>query len=68
MSVSHVTSPQGLRKIEGIHIEGVPDVSIVAVASNEFNIFRLSTALGQKGWSLNALQVHKMADKLQFIS
>jgi len=47
---------EGLRKIEGIHIEGVPDVSIVAVASNEFNIFRLSTAMVEKGWSLNPLQ------------
>lgn len=45
-----------VRGIEGLHVEGDPDVCIVAVGSKVFNIFRLSTALGEKGWSLNALQ------------
>eukprot|EP00794_Sanderia_malayensis_P016658 gene16658-18348_t len=45
-----------LRKIEGLVILGEPQVSIVAFASNHFDIFRLSTALTGKGWNLNVLQ------------
>jgi len=47
---------EGLKDINGIYIEGVPDVSIVAIGSKHFNIFRLSTAMVEKGWSLNPLQ------------
>jgi len=47
---------EGLKEVDGIHIEGVPEVSIVAVGSDHFNIFRLSTAMVEKGWSLNPLQ------------
>jgi len=47
---------EGLKGIDGLHIEGAPEVSIVAVGSKEFNIFRLSTAMVEKGWSLNPLQ------------
>ncbi|KAL4241054.1 Sphingosine-1-phosphate lyase 1 [Mactra antiquata] len=45
-----------LNKINGIHVIGEPEVSVVALASNEFNIFRLSDALTEKGFSLSPLQ------------
>jgi len=32
------------------------EVSVVAVGSKQFNIYRLSDALSAKGWHLNALQ------------
>jgi len=47
---------EGLKIIHGICIEGIPEVTIVAIGSKEFNIFRLSTAMVEKGWSLNPLQ------------
>jgi len=45
-----------LRKIKGLVVYGEPEVSIVAFSSNKFDIFRLSTALVEKGWNLNPLQ------------
>lgn len=35
---------------------GKPDTSVIAIGSKDFDIFRLSAALGQLGWNLNALQ------------
>ena len=35
---------------------GKPATSVIAIGSNEFNIFRLSEALNNRGWNLNALQ------------
>ncbi|KAM3606732.1 uncharacterized protein V6R79_022267 [Siganus canaliculatus] len=45
-----------LRKIKGIFVFGDPEVSVVAVGSDVFDIFRLSNALTSKGWNLNTLQ------------
>ncbi|KAG2462708.1 SGPL1 lyase, partial [Polypterus senegalus] len=45
-----------LRKINGIFVFGKPEVSVVAVGSNVFDIFRLSNLLTSKGWNLNTLQ------------
>ena len=45
-----------LRKIKGLIVYGEPEVSIVAFSSDTFDIFRLSTALVEKGWNLNPLQ------------
>jgi sphinganine-1-phosphate aldolase len=45
-----------LREIEGISVMGEPDACVVAVESNEFNIYRVSDAMAAKGWSLNPLQ------------
>jgi sphinganine-1-phosphate aldolase len=45
-----------LRSIKGIFIFGTPATSVVAIGSNDFDIFRLSDKLNQKGWNLNALQ------------
>ncbi|KAF0312527.1 Sphingosine-1-phosphate lyase [Amphibalanus amphitrite] len=44
------------RQIPGIRIQGSPDVSVVAFASDQFNIYRLSDAMAQRGWNFNALQ------------
>jgi sphinganine-1-phosphate aldolase len=45
-----------LRTIESIFIFGTPVTSVIAMGSKVFDIFRLSDALNQKGWNLNALQ------------
>uniref|UniRef100_H3AW53 sphinganine-1-phosphate aldolase n=1 Tax=Latimeria chalumnae TaxID=7897 RepID=H3AW53_LATCH len=45
-----------LRKIDGIFVFGNPEVSVVALGSNVFDIFRLSNSLTSKGWNLNTLQ------------
>ncbi|XP_051504453.1 sphingosine-1-phosphate lyase 1-like isoform X2 [Myxocyprinus asiaticus] len=46
----------GIRKVEGVFVFGDPEVSVVALGSNVFDIFRLSNALTSKGWNLNTLQ------------
>uniref|UniRef100_A0A3P8YY54 sphinganine-1-phosphate aldolase n=1 Tax=Esox lucius TaxID=8010 RepID=A0A3P8YY54_ESOLU len=45
-----------IRKINGVFVFGDPEVSVVAIGSNVFDIFRLSNALTSKGWNLNTLQ------------
>ncbi|XP_048419427.1 sphingosine-1-phosphate lyase 1 [Stegostoma tigrinum] len=45
-----------LRKIKEIFIFGKPEVSVVAIGSQIFDIFRLSNAMTSKGWNLNTLQ------------
>lgn len=45
-----------IRKVEGLFVFGKPEVSVVALGSNVFDIFRLSNALTLKGWNLNTLQ------------
>uniref|UniRef100_A0A8B9LY83 sphinganine-1-phosphate aldolase n=1 Tax=Astyanax mexicanus TaxID=7994 RepID=A0A8B9LY83_ASTMX len=47
------TIAAGLRKIEGIFVFGNPEVSVVAIGSDDFDVFRLSNALTSKGWNLN---------------
>ncbi|XP_056617257.1 sphingosine-1-phosphate lyase 1 [Triplophysa dalaica] len=46
----------GVRKIEGVFVFGDPEVSVVALGSHVFDIFRLSNALTSRGWNLNTLQ------------
>ncbi|ESO89041.1 hypothetical protein LOTGIDRAFT_228978 [Lottia gigantea] len=46
----------GIRKIKGVFVFGNPQVSVVGIGSNDFNIFNLSDALTAKGWNLNPLQ------------
>uniref|UniRef100_A0AAR2LJG1 sphinganine-1-phosphate aldolase n=1 Tax=Pygocentrus nattereri TaxID=42514 RepID=A0AAR2LJG1_PYGNA len=50
------TIAAGIRKIEGVFVFGNPEVSVVAIGSNVFDIFRLSNALTSKSWNLNTLQ------------
>ncbi|XP_067672506.1 sphingosine-1-phosphate lyase 1-like [Haliotis asinina] len=45
-----------LHTINGIKVIGKPDVSVIAIGSDDFNIYRLSDALASKGWTLNPLQ------------
>lgn len=45
-----------LKKIPGIYILGSPRLSVIAVGSNDFNIYCLFGALTKRGWNLNALQ------------
>ncbi|CAG7829097.1 unnamed protein product [Allacma fusca] len=46
----------GLRNISGIFVFGEPQVSVIALGSKDFDIFRLADILNKKGWSLNNLQ------------
>ncbi|XP_051946274.1 sphingosine-1-phosphate lyase 1-like [Xyrauchen texanus] len=46
----------GICKVEGVFVFGDPEVAVVALGSNVFDIFRLSNALTSKGWNLNTLQ------------
>uniref|UniRef100_A0A8C5I4R8 sphinganine-1-phosphate aldolase n=1 Tax=Gouania willdenowi TaxID=441366 RepID=A0A8C5I4R8_GOUWI len=39
-----------------VYVFGNPEVSVVAIGSDVFDIFRLSNALTSKGWNLNTLQ------------
>ncbi|XP_069466838.1 sphingosine-1-phosphate lyase 1 [Ambystoma mexicanum] len=45
-----------LRKIKDVFVFGKPQVSVVAIGSHSFDIYRLSNALTAKGWNLNSLQ------------
>ncbi|XP_033644502.1 sphingosine-1-phosphate lyase 1-like [Asterias rubens] len=45
-----------LKKVEGIFIFGEPEVSVIAIGSNDFDVYRLFGDLTKRGWSLNNLQ------------
>ncbi|XP_077561332.1 sphingosine-1-phosphate lyase-like [Haemaphysalis longicornis] len=45
-----------LRKISGLKLLGSPDVSVVAVGSDELDPFQLLEKLVERGWNLNPLQ------------
>lgn len=42
--------------IPGLKIVGIPEVSVVAFSSDEFNIYGLSDMMKERGWGLNSLQ------------
>jgi len=42
--------------IPGLKIVGIPEVSVVAFTSDEFNIYGLSDLMKERGWGLNSLQ------------
>ena len=46
----------GLRNIPGLFVMGKPELSVVAVGSKDFNIYRLSSEMKKKGWYLSDLQ------------
>lgn len=46
----------GLRKLKGVFVYGTPATTVIALGSNEIDIFRLSDALCKLGWNLNVLQ------------
>ncbi|PIO28197.1 hypothetical protein AB205_0051490, partial [Aquarana catesbeiana] len=45
-----------LQKVKEIVIFGNPEVSVIALGSDKFDIYRLSNSLTAKGWNLNTLQ------------
>ncbi|XP_063163589.1 sphingosine-1-phosphate lyase 1 [Candoia aspera] len=45
-----------LRKIDHIVIMGKPEVSVIALKSDTFDIYRLSNLLISRGWNFNILQ------------
>uniref|UniRef100_A0A5F8G8Q2 sphinganine-1-phosphate aldolase n=1 Tax=Monodelphis domestica TaxID=13616 RepID=A0A5F8G8Q2_MONDO len=45
-----------LEKIKGIFVFGNPQLSVIALGSRDFDIFRLSNLMTAKGWNLNILQ------------
>ncbi|ROT83742.1 putative sphingosine-1-phosphate lyase 1 isoform X2, partial [Penaeus vannamei] len=47
---------EGCRNIKGVFVYGKPEVSVVALGSNDYNIYQLSDRMGKRGWNLNALQ------------
>jgi len=50
------TIATALNDIHGIRILGVPEVSVIAFDSPQFNIYGLSDGLKTRGWALNNLQ------------
>jgi sphinganine-1-phosphate aldolase len=42
--------------MKGIFIFGQPVTSVVALGSNDFDVYRLGSALNTLGWNLNVLQ------------
>ncbi|CAG9856583.1 unnamed protein product [Phyllotreta striolata] len=56
--VIHTTKyiEKGLRRMRGIFIFGQPVTSVIGIGSNDFEIYRLSSALKEKGWNLSVLQ------------
>ncbi|XP_069317028.1 sphingosine-1-phosphate lyase 1 [Eulemur rufifrons] len=45
-----------LENIKGIFVFGNPQVSVIALGSRDFDIYRLYNLMTAKGWSLNQLQ------------
>ncbi len=45
-----------VKNIPGLYVLGSPKLSVIAFGSKDFNVYRLSTALIEKGWNLNILQ------------
>lgn len=46
----------GLRNVPGLYVMGKPELSVVAVGSRDFNIYRLTSEMKKKGWHLCDLQ------------
>ncbi|XP_041485178.1 sphingosine-1-phosphate lyase 1-like [Lytechinus variegatus] len=45
-----------IREVEGIYVIGQPKVSAFTIASTVFDVFRLGTALTEKGWQMYTVQ------------
>jgi len=46
----------GIEGIQGLKLLGNPEVSVVAWASEDFDIYRLGEHMSKRGWNLNSLQ------------
>uniref|UniRef100_A0A803L1B0 sphinganine-1-phosphate aldolase n=1 Tax=Chenopodium quinoa TaxID=63459 RepID=A0A803L1B0_CHEQI len=47
---------EGIKSIPELYVVGRPDMTIVAFASNDIDIFEVNDLMSSKGWHLNALQ------------
>eukprot|EP00850_Spirogloea_muscicola_P011387 SM000070S21353 [mRNA] locus=s70:615718:620473:+ [translate_table: standard] len=47
---------EGIEAIEGLQVLGRPDMTVVAFASMDADIFMINDMMSAKGWNLNALQ------------
>ncbi|XP_063237061.1 sphingosine-1-phosphate lyase [Bacillus rossius redtenbacheri] len=45
-----------LSEMDSLFVFGEPATSVIAIGSRAFHIYRLSDALGKRGWNLNPLQ------------
>ncbi|KAM9618849.1 sphingosine-1-phosphate lyase 1 isoform 6-T7 [Trichechus inunguis] len=45
-----------LENIKGVFVFGNPQLSVIALGSHDFDIYRLSNLMTAKGWNLNQLQ------------
>lgn len=48
--------PLRLENIKGIFVFGNPQLSVIALGSRDFDIYRLFNLMHAKGWNLNQLQ------------
>ncbi|CAI5472636.1 unnamed protein product [Closterium sp. Yama58-4] len=49
----------GVSRIKGLQVVGEPDMTVIAMTSDELDIYRVNDAMSSKGWALSAL--HKPA-------
>jgi glutamate/tyrosine decarboxylase-like PLP-dependent enzyme len=56
---------EGVEAIDGLHVWGEPEMSVVAVGSHEHNIFGIADALNERGWQFDRQEgppaIHLMA-------
>ena len=43
-------------KIPGVFVFGTPQLSVLAIGSNQFNILMLGVEMSKRGWNLSSLQ------------
>ena len=46
----------GLKKVPGIYVLGTPKLFVIALGSNDFDVYRLGEAMTKRSWNLNSLQ------------
>lgn len=53
--LNHIDNYCRIGDIEGLYVLGEPDMTVIAFASKELNIYKVNEAMADRGWSLNAL-------------
>lgn len=53
--LNHIENYCRIGDIEGLYVLGEPDMTVIAFASKELNIYKVNEAMADRGWSLNAL-------------
>lgn len=53
--LNHTENYCRIGDIEGLYVLGEPDMTVIAFASKELNIYKVNEAMADRGWSLNAL-------------